>query len=79
MSSEHFIPYSQIEPLLRPGMTGEELRMEIFRRLGLNPEKHRLITAGGGHLPLARALRFGVHVRSRDAFFWADGSKEPVL
>lgn len=66
LMEENFIPYVQIEPLLRPGMLAAELRDEIFRRLGLDAAKYVLITNGGADLPLPLALQRGVHVRKLD-------------
>lgn len=37
---ENFIPWEQIEPLLKDGMTGRELKAALCARLGLDPERY---------------------------------------
>ena len=46
--SENFIPWEQMEPLLRPGMTFEALGDAVCVAIGLPPERYQLITRPHG-------------------------------
>lgn len=63
---ENFIPWSQIEPLMVPGMTGEELHRAVCSRLGLSPETYSLYMPNALGLPLAEGLKQGVMVFHND-------------
>src|SRR5262245_6810121 len=66
MSGENYIPWEQIEPLLRPGMTYGELTCEVLGRLGLPVAKYRLsgrIMGGASdHDNMWINLRHGLYV-----------------
>lgn len=60
MSDESFIPYEQLEPLLRPGMTGRELAAAVLTKMGLGTEYALHLKTDV--LPLKDGLRDGVFV-----------------
>ena len=62
---EDFIPYSMIEPLLVEGMTGRELARLLRDKTGI-PTTHRFRIKGGYPLPLAEAIKRGVHIVKAD-------------
>ena len=72
--AENFIPWEQIEPLVRPGMTLHELGEAIFAKVGLpaDPKKYRLRFASKteGMETMAR-LRHGLRLISREHFAYA--------
>lgn len=60
---ENYIPWTMIEPLLRPGMTSRELVRAIFARLSLAGDGYRLHGAPGtGDLSTPEILRRGLWV-----------------
>lgn len=71
---ENFIPYEQIKPLLKPGMTFFELGEIVLAEMGLphSMDGYCLQSAVGTE-PMAERLRRGVYVRkSRTALAMAE-------
>jgi len=67
MSAENFIPWEQIEPLVKPGMTGEQIRVAVVSALGLDPQEYGLVGMRWGPT-LRDVLCGGVEVWSRRQF-----------
>lgn len=62
MSDENFIPWSQIEPVVRDGFTTPQtLGFELLRRLGL-PKDGYALELIGEPLPFNEAIRRGCRV-----------------
>lgn len=61
--SEHVIPFAQLEPLLRPGMTGRELKHAILDRAGLPHERYSILIAARSSL--AECIADGVVIVTR--------------
>ena len=79
---ENFIPYSMIEPLLTPGMTGVEMTDAILRQLGLSRERYQVTVDGPRSLPLSEILKNGIRVIVRgtaDKTHTIGADSEPVL
>jgi hypothetical protein len=66
---ENHIPWSQIAPLVKPGMTGGQVATAILRALGLPPDGRRyavLTMRRAGGTPLAVVLKDGVEIVSAE-------------
>lgn len=69
MIEENVIPYEQLAPLLRPGMTGRELAVAILAKLGLSPKRYTLLTIVKSlefHEDLGQWLREGLQISPID-------------
>ena len=79
---ESFLPYAMIEPLLTPGMTGDQMTRLILGRLGLDYRQYTLVALeADASLPLTEIVKQGLHVM-RDAESTRRGARrrghEPV-
>ena len=63
--AENFIPWEQIEPLLRSGMRARELATDILARVGLPVERYAVTTLPGLRGTPAEKLRAGVLILPR--------------
>ena len=64
---EHFLPWSQIEPLVLEGMTARELAVAVLTRLGLPLDKYSLLVDPlGTGVPIMEALRQGVTIYTHE-------------
>lgn len=77
---ESFIPWSQIEPLVTDGMTGEQLVSAVLSRIGLADKGYALqFPASTRTRTLRDALKAGVHVvKKRPELIVARWLTEPV-
>lgn len=67
---ENFIPWSQLEPLIEPGMTGPQFAVKVREMLGLPGGIYQLrVPAPHGHRfkDLAEALRYGIVIEKLGA------------
>ena len=65
--AENFIPWSMIEPLVREGMTGAELKARLCALTRLDSTLYCFVTKlGVGHLPYAEAIRAGLYIERMD-------------
>lgn len=63
---ENFLPWEQIEPLVRPGMTASDLRRAILEKCGLPLKGYAVVSPPGtGDIPASEAIRFGVRILTR--------------
>ena len=75
---ENFLPWSQIEPLIRPGMTGKAVGRAVRDLLGLPKNVYQLRMPGSYGLDLLAALRPGIIIEKRGATPIRDVSKRVI-
>ena len=75
---ENFLPWEQIEPLIRYGMTGKEVARAVRDLLGLPEHGYQLRMPGSYGLDLLDALRCGLIVEKRGATPISDANKRVV-
>ena len=63
-AAENFIPWSQLESLIRPGMTSDDLVRAVMACVGLAYDRYTLISVEDVDetLPAIDLLRFGVRI-----------------
>lgn len=82
-AGENFVTWEQIEPLLRPGMTGLQIAEAVIASAGLSQERYTILghqeRAGESiHEVLRRGVRIVTHAQSR-AEGLKRGAAEDVL
>lgn len=77
---ENFIPWEQIEPLVRPGMTGADLMRALRERFGLPAGRYKAVSAVKLPVgaPLSEHLRHGITLERDSGIEWTDASDEVI-